>query len=378
MNRVIQIIIWFAAASSLQASGAEPAAGRSAAAVNPEAAVIVTQPYSQTVYPGGTALFSVAAVGALPFRYQWAKDGVAIPGATAVSCSIPDLTFAAAGNYSVTVSNAYGSATSSAATLTVARTAYLANLSVRAALPDDGGLTVGLVGGEGFPPVLVRAAGPALQGLGVTGAMPDPVLTLYHGSTQIAQNDDWNASLSVAFRTIGAFPFPAGSKDSALTTTVAGPTTAYVTGNGGGGVVLIEAYSFNPAPGTRLINLSARNRVGTGSDALIAGFYIGGTGAMKVLVRAVGPGLAQFGFTGTVDDPKLELYDAKGSKVAENDNWDATLAPTFAAAGAFALPPQSKDAAAVYLLSANQTYTVQVSDLKGDGGAAMVEVYEVP
>lgn len=81
--------------------------------------VIVLQPSSLTVCPGqllDSATFSVSATG-LGLNYQWKKNGVNITGATASSYTIPSVTTAHFGTYTVTVSNSFGSVTSEPAYL---------------------------------------------------------------------------------------------------------------------------------------------------------------------------------------------------------------------------------------------------------------------
>jgi hypothetical protein len=60
---------------------------------------------------------------------------------------------------------------------------------------------------------------------------------------------------------------------------------------------------------------------GTAGDGgvLIAGFNLGPGSDTTVLVRAIGPTLGQFGVPNPLLDPKLELYDGNGRKIAEND-----------------------------------------------------------
>ena len=79
---------------------------------------IIQQPVSQTNYAALAATFSVYALGQ-GLTYQWSKDGVDIPGATANSLSLRPLATNDAGSYTVTVSNVNGSLISTPAALTV-------------------------------------------------------------------------------------------------------------------------------------------------------------------------------------------------------------------------------------------------------------------
>ena len=83
------------------------------------APVILNQPQSQTVLAGQNVTFSVNATGTAPLTYTWRFNGNNLPGAGAAACTITNVQSAAAGTYSVLVSNAFGSALSSNATLTV-------------------------------------------------------------------------------------------------------------------------------------------------------------------------------------------------------------------------------------------------------------------
>ncbi len=256
----------------------------------------------------------------------------------------------------------------------------LANLSVRTTLALAQTLIVGFTVSGGSKPILVRAAGPALGALGLTGFLPDPGLELYKDSVLVKSNDDWASALSPTFASVGAFAFSAGSFDAAFLENLSGGYSAWARSvtSKGSGTVLVEAYDAGSGSAVRLSNLSARNRVGTGNDILIAGFFIAGTGTQRVLIRAVGPSLAAFGLTGLLADPKLEIYNSAGAKITENDNWDATLSSTFSSAGAFALTPGGKDAALIVILPAGATYTVQVKGADGGTGEGLIEVYELP
>lgn len=85
------------------------------------APTITTQPQSQTVAQGQNATFSVAASGSAPLSYQWTFNGANISGATASSYTVVSAKASNAGSYAAVVSNAFGSATSSTATLTVSK-----------------------------------------------------------------------------------------------------------------------------------------------------------------------------------------------------------------------------------------------------------------
>ncbi len=126
-----------------------------------------------------------------------------------------------------------------------------------------------------------------------------------------------------------------------------------------------------------LRNLSTRGAVGAGDRNLIAGFIVGGSSPKKVLVRAVGPSLSQFGLSGVIANPELTLY--RGNTVVErNDNWggNAAIAAASSAVGAFALNANSLDAAITTTLAPG-AYTASVSGVSGSTGVALVEVYDV-
>jgi sugar lactone lactonase YvrE len=88
--------------------------------VAPVAPSIITQPQPQDVVVGDTATFVVEVTGSDPLTYQWSKNGTAIFGATSATYSTPPETVGNSGSlFSVTISNAEGRVTSTAARLTV-------------------------------------------------------------------------------------------------------------------------------------------------------------------------------------------------------------------------------------------------------------------
>ena len=339
---------------------------------------ITTQPSSQSVNVGASVTFTVVASGSSNLTYQWLKNDAAIAGATSSSYTISSAQASDAGNYSVRVSSGGQNVVSSAATLSVGASnsgARLSNLSVRTAMAAGQTLIVGTVVNGGSTNVLVRAAGPALAAFGLTSAMADPRLELYNGATMVFENNDWPATLNGTFTSVGAFGFESGSRDAAFVQSIEGGRSIQARGTGEG-VVLVEAYDLGSGSPARLVNVSARNMVGTGDNILIAGLNIAGSGEKRLLIRAVGPKLTAFGVPGVLADPKLEVYSGAGVKLTENDNWTADLAATFTAVGAFGLDANSRDAALLTTLPAG-SYTVQVSGVGGGTGEALIEVYEV-
>lgn len=343
------------------------------------------QPATQAANLGANVTFTAAASGSPAPTFQWRRNGANLTGATGASFTLPSVQPTDAGDYSVVATNSAGSLPSNVATLTVAVTgpeldpaARLTNLSVRAAMAANQTLIVGVAVQDGSRNLLVRAAGPALSAFELAGAMTDPRLELFNSAGSVLTNDDWPAALGPVFASVGAFVFPDGSKDAAFTRDIPTNHSIHARGNGPG-IVLVEAYDTGAPATARLVNVSARNRAGTGDDVLIAGFTIVGNPnrAKRLLIRGVGPKLSVFGVTGLLADPILEIYRADATKVAENDNWDPSLAASFVAVGAFALDNGSRDAALIATLMPGG-YTAQVRGATGGAGEALIEIYELP
>jgi len=360
------------------------------------APTIASQPANQAAPAGGTALFSVTASGTGPLTYQWFKDGAALAGETAATLTISNVQASQLGTYTVVVTNSAGSTTSSGATLTLGNPGRLINLSVRSqAGSGSQTLIVGFViSGSGNKPVMVRGTGPTLSHFGVSGVLPDPKLDLFQGSTVIGTNDSWGAAANLAAiiaaggDKLGQFTLDA--KDAVLLQPLtSGLYTAQVTGVGGAtGVALVEVFDTDPtlpsAPEfssqPRLINLSARTQVGTGESVLIAGFVINGDVPKRLMIRGIGPTLSQFGVTGILADPQLQLFSG-GTIVAQNDDWgtSSNLAEILAAngdkLGGVALG--AKESVLIVTLPPGP-YTAQVRGANNGTGVALVEVYELP
>jgi len=268
------------------------------------------------------------------------------------------------------------------ATTTVS-TARIINLSARAAVGTGSNIMIAGAVVSGQPvPVVVRAVGPSLASYGVANALAAPELQVYLGTDLLASNAGWGggAALAADFSSVGAFALPAESADDALATTLApNAYTLQVTGaNASSGTALAEIYALDTtAAAGRLVDISTRAQVSP-SSTLIAGFVIAGNGPETILIRAIGPGLAQFGLTAVLPAPVLSLMDGQGNPLATNQGWGggADLAAAASAAGAFPVPADSKDSELLVTLAPG-SYTAVVASADTGSGTALAEVYEL-
>jgi len=274
------------------------------------------------------------------------------------------------------------------------------NLSVRGqAGAGDDRLIMGFVlTGPGQRSVVVRGVGPAIDRL-VNGALEDPHLTTFRHppgvdpivlATNTAWSDGPDAETLVALtEQFGLLRLAPGSLDAALLQSAgSGIYTAHVSsGTGESGVALAEVYDVTSGQAEpTMTNVSARMAAGTGDNVLILGFVIEGTTPLQVLLRAVGPGLAEFGLpqNSLLADPFLQVFRrVSGDEIpiANNTAWGAGgqsvgLAEAFSSTGAFGLQPGSRDAALLLTLEPG-VYTAVVSGAEGGTGIALAEVYVV-
>jgi len=128
-----------------------------------------------------------------------------------------------------------------------------------------------------------------------------------------------------------------------------------------------------PSGPAQLGNISTRAFVQTGDNVMIGGFIITGGGQKKVIVRAIGPSLVNFGITNPLQDPTLELHDGTGALITTNDNWmDAPNRQEIIDSG---LAPSNNLESAILTSLSPGNYTAIVRGVNNTIGVALVEVF---
>jgi len=135
---------------------------------------------------------------------------------------------------------------------------------------------------------------------------------------------------------------------------------------------LTVTYTLSGA--SQLLNISTRLRVEIGDDALIGGFIITGNASKRVIIRALGPSLAQFGLTDLLANPVLELRAANGSLLLSNNNWKDTQQAEIQNSGV--APTNDLESAIITTLSPGN-YTAVVRGDQNMTGIGVVEVYDL-
>jgi cyclophilin family peptidyl-prolyl cis-trans isomerase len=225
----------------------------------------------------------------------------------------------------------------------------------------------------------IRGIGPSS---GLPGALVDPVLELHDSAGVIATNDNWGDAANKQ-EVVDANLAPGSPNESVILTTVPSNTTnafytAVVHGaNNTTGLGLVEVYDLDSGPGSTLLNISTRGPVGVDPNALIGGFFVGGTESKQILVRAIGPSLGAAGVPGALVDPTLELHDGNGATIVSNDDWMISNPQKIQIQNSGLAPTNEKESAVLQTLSAG-AYTAVVHGANGGTGVGSVEVYQLP
>jgi uncharacterized repeat protein (TIGR03803 family) len=256
--------------------------------------------------------------------------------------------------------------------------APILNISTR--LRVEGGDSV-LIGGfiiTGPEPkkVIVRGIGPSLGNAGVAGALEDPMLRLHGGDgALLASNDGWKDSQRSEIEAT-TIP-PNNDLEAAIVHTLSpGAYTAVLEEKSGrSGIGVVEIYDLSSGSGSKLANISTRGFVDTGDNVMIGGLIVGQDGASsaaRVLLRGLGPSLANSGVTGPLQNPTMELRNSEGSLVAENDDWKETQR---AQVQATTVPPTDDRESAIVIGLSSGAFTVILRGKNGTTGVGLVELY---
>jgi hypothetical protein len=275
--------------------------------------------------------------------------------------------------------NSFGSTTSQL--LFVAAPSGVLNISTRLQVGRDDNVLIGglIITGDAPKKVIIRAVGPSLIPVGISGAMHDPTLELHDSAHPaiVILNDNWKDSQEQLIRNTG-LP-PSDELESAIVATLApGAYTAIVRGKSNTtGVALVEVYdlgteSLDASGNARLAEIATRGTVSTGDNVMIGGF-INSSAVSRVIVRAIGPSLNGI-LPGALQDPVLELHNESGSLIASNDDWRSRQEQEIIDTGL--APTNDRESAVVATLNPG-AYTGIVRGANDATGVALVEVYRL-
>ena len=127
-------------------------------------------------------------------------------------------------------------------------------------------------------------------------------------------------------------------------------------------------------PASQAVNLSTRMQVLTGDKVGIGGFIITGTAPKRVLVRALGPSLAQFGLSTLLADPTITLRGPAGFAPIVNDSWNSSQEDQISATG---LAPGNDLEPAILATLAPGNYTATLNGVNGGTGTGILEIYDL-
>ena len=236
-----------------------------------------------------------------------------------------------------------------------------------------------IVTGSSSKRVAVRGLGPSLTGFGLSDVLADPILEL-RGSdgSLLLLNDNWqDGAVESQLPALGLAPTNPKESGFVATLSPAGYTAILAGKNQGTGVGLVEVYDVETAAAAELANISTRGFVQTGNNVMIGGFILGGSSYnTKVVLRGIGPSLAQFGLAPVLADPTLELRDNNGTLLIANDDWqsDPISAAQLLATG-FALTDPKESG--IYLSLPAGQFTAILAGKDGGIGIGLVEIYNL-
>ena len=316
---------------------------------------------------------------------------------------------------------------SATATTNVGDITRLVAISTRARVETGPDVAVGGFSFGGILPkqILIRGRGPSMSGppYNFAGTLTNPILEVYSGQTLFAVVDNWQSGATQCDApalscgtpaemqainsdpcqpNIGQTTAPPGCAQEAafLITVPPGAYTARLKGvNNEMGKGIVEVYDPDTSTMPKVEGISTRAKVLTGTDIMVGGFQIGaGSSSKKVLIRGRGPSLsgAPYNFTGTLANPKLEIYSGQ-TLFATIDDWGTGVtmcnAPAISCGtpaelqaalvdpcqpnnGQSTEPPGCNLETALFITLPPGAYTAQVKGVDNGIGIGIVEIYE--
>ena len=297
---------------------------------------ITTQPAAQTAAVGGSATFSVTATGDATLTYQWSRDDVVLPSAQSATLTLSSLTAADAGNYSVVVKNALGSATSVAVSLTITGLPPAIVTSPSARTVSAGSTATFAVVASGSPTLTYqwRKAGVALTG---NTSATTAALTLTNAQATDATNYDVVITNSVGSVTSVAAALTvtpaAPSVTSAPTTQTSAPgATATLTVVASGTAPLTYqwrkagvALTGNTSATTATLSIPGATTADSGSYDVVITNALGSTtsAAITLNITVIPPDPVRWDFTTATPTNGLPA-DVSGGTVVQRNNFGTT------------------------------------------------------
>ena len=260
-----------------------------------------------------------------------------------------------------------------------ADTRNLANISTRMSVQGGNNVLIAgfIVAGSNQKTVIVRGLGPSLAQF-FSGTLSDPTLELHSGNSTLETNDNWqDNSAEAAQISANGFALADPRESGIFTSLPPGQFTAILAGkNGGTGIGLVELYDLNQSVTSELANISTRGFVLTNNNVMIGGFILSGNANTRIVVRGIGPSLAQFGLNPVLADPTLELHDNNGGIIATNDNWqdDPNQAAQLSANG---FAPSDPKEAGIFISMPPGQFTAILAGKNGGTGIGLVEIFNV-
>jgi hypothetical protein len=145
----------------------------------------------------------------------------------------------------------------------------------------------------------------------------------------------------------------------------------------------VIGYDLAQTNQTGLGNISTRSFVQTGEHVMIGGVIVRGSGPKRVIIRAIGPELTQYGIADALANPTLELHGGNGALIASNDDWQTTIIGGVITGNQVSdiqnsghAPTAGSESAIIADLQPGN-YTAIVRGINNTTGVALVEVYDL-